>query len=367
MFSCNQQKNVSMEEFYLYVGAYTQSNEEGISLFRFRTEDGSLQFVSTTTGVENPSYLAVNSEANILIAVNETVEYEGEKSGAVSSFKIDPKSGDLEFINKVSSKGGAPCYISLTSDANFAFVANYVGGNIATFPVDDSQYIQVAADVVQHEGSGPDSTRQAPHAHSIILDPNEKFAVALDLGIDKVNSYLIDKEQGTLTKANEFAAAPGAGPRHLVFHVNGNLAFIINELNSTITSCNYDATSGLLTEIATVNTLPAEFEGENTCADIHISKDGQYLYGSNRGHDSIVVYEIDQQSGMLTYKSHHSVKGKTPRNFMIDPTGQYLLVANQNSNNIVVFKIDQSNGGLIDVGIEVTTPRPVCLKMIAVH
>jgi len=365
LFTCNQPQKAVMEDYYLYVGAYTQNEEQGISLYHFKSSDGSLKPISITRGVVNPSYLAINRASNILLAVNEIGDFNGKKAGSVSSFRINKSNGALTFINKISSEGGAPCYVSLSSDASLSLIANYSGGNVTVLPLDQSGMLQNASDVIQHAGAGPDSTRQSgPHAHSIVMDPDEKFALAVDLGIDKIITYFIDKENGKLIMESEFDAEPGAGPRHLVFHENGPYVFIINELNSTINSCRYDSNSGTLSEIMTVSTLPENFTGDNFCADIHISKDGRYLYGSNRGHDSIVVFEIDQQSGQLEYVSHHSVKGSFPRNFMIDPSGQYLLVANQKSDNIVVFKIDEESGRLQETGAEVSTSMPVCLKMM---
>jgi 6-phosphogluconolactonase len=355
-------------QFYLYVGAYTQGEEEGIAVYRFDASDGKLEYLSTAKGVVNPSYLAVSADKNLLFSVNEVMEFNGTQSGAVSSFAIDPANGGLEFLNQVGSGGGAPCYISIDKSTKYALVANYGGGNISVFPILKDGKLDSLAQLEQHEGLGPNADRQEhAHAHSIILDNNQKFALAADLGIDKVISYKIDDDQTGLTKVSEFRTEGGAGPRHITFHQNGKFVFFINELNFTITSCNYDAMTGELSGIATISTLPDDFDGSNSCADIHISKDGRFLYGSNRGHDSIAIFEIDQQSGSLRLVGHQSVKGKTPRNFMIDPTGNYLLVANQNSNNIVVFKIDADTGLLHETGVEVAVQRPVCLKMLEIH
>lgn len=363
MLMCQPNTEKNIDSYFLYVGAYTEHENEGITIYEFNADDGSLSYIKTIAGVINPSYLALNQKKKILIAANETVEYQGKQSGALSAFKIDPLSGDLAFMNQVSSEGGAPCYVTLTSDGAYALVANYVGGNYGVFPLENSG-IQPASDVAQHTGSGVNPQRQeAPHAHAIVLDPEEKFALAVDLGIDKVVSYSLDKQEGRYTKTSEFNTKPGAGPRHIVFHKNGKLVFIINELNSTISSCHYDSGTGTLTEISTVNSLPSDFEGENSCADIHVSIDGHFLYGSNRGHDSIVAYAIDD-AGSLTLIGHQSVQGKTPRNFTLDPTGKFLLVANQKTDNIVVFEIDNVSGKLQDTGISVNTPKPVCLTMM---
>lgn len=353
-------------EFYLYIGAYTQNENEGIYVYKFDATKGDLKYVATVKGIENPSYLAIDAKRNILVAVNEVEEYKGEKAGAVTSFSINPLNGQLEQINQVSSKGGSPCYVSINKSGEYAFVANYSGGNIAVLPISSTGELVSYSDLKQHAGTGPITDRQEKaHAHSIILDPKEHFALGIDLGIDKVITYAIDERSGTLTMANEFNSAPGSGPRHLAFHPNKKLAYIINELNSTITSCAYNLKDGRLTKLNTLSTLPSDFRGDNSCADIHVSPDGKFLYGSNRGHDSIVIYKIEQNSGKLEYVEHHSVNGKTPRNFMIDPTGKFLLVANQNTNNIVVFKIDQESGRLKSNGVEVEVSKPVCLKMIA--
>jgi len=350
------------DKYYLYVGAYTETEEEGIAIYLFDALSGDLTYLSTAKGIKNPSYLAIHPKRKLLLAVNEVSDGQN-KSGVVSSFSINPLDGSLRFINQESSLGAGPCYISIDHGGDYALVANYGGGTVALLPIEPTGKL-LPGNMDQHSGSGPNTSRQsAPHAHSIIFDKKYGYALSADLGIDKVITYSIAGNPSKLVQQSEFALAPGAGPRHLDFHPNQKFAYIINELNSTITACSYDAKTGKLTEIESVSTLPTDFSGQNSCADIHISKDGRYLYGSNRGHDSIVVFKVDEVSGKLTFVSHHSVKGKTPRNFMIDSTGKFLLVANQDSNNIVVFKIDAETGKLISNGVEVQTPKPVCLKM----
>jgi 6-phosphogluconolactonase len=360
-----KEKENSIAQYYLYVGAYTQGEDEGITIYRFDPSSGSLEYVSTASGVVNPSYLAISEDKKLLLAVNEVGEFDGLPSGAISAFAIDSQTGSLTYLNQVPTGGGAPCYVSMDKSSKYALVANYSGGNVAIFPIEGNGRLGAYTQLEQHAGKGPVKGRQAgPHAHTIVPDNQERFALAADLGIDQVITYQIDADGKGITKVGEFNTEPGAGPRHLAFHPNGNFAYIINELNSTLTSCAYSGSTGKLSEIATVSTLPEGFEGNNSCADIHVSKDGRFVYGSNRGHDSIVVFEMDQDNGGLTLKGHHSVKGKTPRNFMIDPSGKYLLVANQNSNNIVVFRRDEQTGLLSETGIEVQTSKPVCLKML---
>lgn len=352
-------------KYFLYVGAYADKADEGIYVYEFDVENGGLKYVATAEGIKNPSYLAISKKKNLLFAVNETEEYNGEKSGFVTSFWINPANGQLIKINEVASGGGAPCYISINKTASMAFVANYLGGNVCVIPIEQGGRLKKISSLIQHESNGPDEKRQQKaHAHFIDLDPSRKYALAVDLGIDKIISYKIDQKHEKLVHNSELNTALGAGPRHLAFHPNRKLAFYINELNSTITSCRYDIKTGSLAKIMTTSTLPAGFDGESFCADIHVSPDGRFLYGSNRGHNSIVVYEIDQNSGNISLISHHSVKGDWPRNFVIDPLGRFLLVANQHSNNIVVFKIDKESGMLRSNGVEIAVNKPVCLKMM---
>ncbi len=360
--------NASSDQFFLYIGAYTDSDEEGIYVYRFDATNGEFKFLSTAKGVKNPSYLAINPKNNLLIAVNELGEFNGEKSGAVSSFAIN-SNGSLRPLNMVASGGQAPCYVSIDKAAKWALVANYNGGNVSIFPIEKDGMLKPYTDFKQHFGvEDLNGKKSIPHAHSIVYNPKEEFVLAVDLGIDKVMTYKVDKKKGALTniKSMEFNAAKGAGPRHLTFHPNKKLVFFISELNSTITSCTYNTKTGKMKEVMTLSTLPDSFSGDSYCADIHVSPNGDYLYGSNRGHDSIVIFKIDQKTGELTFIDHHSVDGKWPRNFMIDPTGKFLLVANQHSNNVVVFKIDAESGKLKANGVELKISKPVCLKMMEI-
>ena len=358
------------KELLVYVGTYTSgdSKSEGIYVYKFNLQNGSLSPHKTVANVVEPSFLAIDKSRKFLYAVNETVEYEGKKSGAVSSFGLDPQSGDLRFLNKQPSLGGAPCHISVSGDGRFVLVANYVGGNVSVFPVGKDGQLGASIDLEQHFGSGPDKDRQeAAHAHSVILDRNDRFAFVNDLGIDKVMIYQFDGATGKL-KPNAvqpfYQTKPGAGPRHFKFHTNGKFAFIISELDSTISSLAYDERKGTLKEIQTVSTLPAGFSGANSCADIHVSPDGAFLFGSNRGHDSIVSFSIDQKTGRLEPIEHVPTQGRFPRNFAIDPTGSFLLAANQKSDSIVTFRIDRKTGRLQPTGTKITVPAPVCLKLI---
>lgn len=370
VFGQKTESDKKTKEMLVYVGTYTsgKSRSEGIYIYKLNLASGELKPYKTVKNVVEPSFLTIDKDSKYLYAVNETVEYEGKKSGAVSAFAIDRKTGDLQFLNKQASLGGAPCHVTVAKNGKFVLVANYVGGNVAVFPVEKDGKLGTSVDFVQHSGSGPNKERQeSAHAHSINLDRKNRFAAACDLGVDKVFVYRFDAKDGKLKLNSEqafFQTKGGAGPRHFAFHKNEKIAFVINELDSTVTSLEFDARRGTLKEIQTVSTLPVGWSGENTCADVHISPNGKFLYGSNRGHDSIVAYRIDEKTGRLEYLENISTQGKTPRNFAIDPTGRFLLAANQNSDSVVVFRIDDVSGKLSPTGNTAQMPTPVCLKLI---
>lgn len=354
------------DDLLLYVGTYTSgpTKSEGIYIYRFDVKTGGLALHKVVSSVVEPSFLAISKNRRYLYAVNETLEYEGKKSGAVSAFAIDGKTGDLRFINKQASLGAAPCHLSVSSNGNFVLVANYLGGNVSVYPVSKDGSLGASVDLEQHAGKGPKDQQEAPHAHSVILDAANKFVFVNDLGIDQIVIYGFDKKTGKLTPnaaQRSYATRPGAGPRHFKIHPDGRFAFAVNELDMTVTSLAFDVDAGTLKEVQTISTLPADFKGENSCADIHVSPNGDFLYASNRGHDSIVSYKIDKPTGRIALMEHTSTGGKAPRNFAIDPTGSYLLAANQRSDSIVVFSIDSRTGKLRPTGNTLVTPSPVCL------
>jgi 6-phosphogluconolactonase len=353
-------------ELLVYVGTYTQGRSEGVYLLRLRLASGELKLVGSTHGVVNPSYITLDVRRRFLYAVNEVEEFAGRKSGAVSAFAVDQRTGALRFLNQQPSQGGAPCYVTADGSGRFVLVANYVGGNVAVLPVLKDGTLGAPTDVKQHQGSGANRERQeGPHAHCIVLDRANRYAYSCDLGTDKVMVYRFDARGGRLTP-NEPPASPmrpGAGPRHLTFHPGGKFAYVLNELNSTVTAFAQDRARGTLKELQTVGTLPAGFAGANTAADIHATPDGRFLYCSNRGHDSIAAFGVDATTGGLRPIGHTPTAGKTPRNFAVDPTGTYLLAANQNSDTIVTFRIDPPTGTLQPTGHTAEVPSPVCLKL----
>jgi 6-phosphogluconolactonase len=292
-------------------------------------------------------------------------EFGGKPGGAVSAFAIE-SNGTLRFLNQQASLGADPCHLTVDRKRKNLLVANYTGGNVAVLPIQRNGSLGPATDLEQHEGSSTKEQQKGPHAHCIILDRSERFALAADLGIDKVMIYRFDEKTGKLRPGKQPWASlqPGAGPRHLILHPSGKYLYVINELDSTLTSFKYDGTIGTLSTIDTVSTLPNNFSGSSYCADVRVSPSGRFLYGSNRGHDSIVVFAIDHRTGKLEQLEHVSTEGKWPRNFTIDPMGRFLLVANQRTDNVVTFMIDAQTGRLKPTGYVAEIPAPVCLKFV---
>jgi 6-phosphogluconolactonase len=353
------------DELLVYVGTYTAGKSEGIYLYRLNLLSGELKHVATAKGVVNPSFLALSPSRRYLYAVNEVGDFAGQKTGAVSAFAVDQTTGELRLLNQEPSLGADPCYVDVDAGGRFVFIANYTGGSVSVFPVKSDGSLGEATDMKQYRGSSVNRERQeGPHAHSIMLDPANQFAYSCDLGTDKIMIFRLDAGNGKLLPSDPpwVQVKPGVGPRHLAFHPSGKYIFVINELSSMVTAFARDPEKGSLKELQSLSTLPKEFKGTSWSADIHVSADGRFVYCSNRGHDSIAVFAIDPRHGTLTSLGQEPTKGKTPRNFAIDPTGAFLLVANQKSDNIVVFRLDPKTGRLTSTGQVVTVPSPVCLK-----
>lgn len=361
-------KAQTQKDMFVYVGTYAKPDTEGIFGYRLHEETGELTQVLRVKAGPNPSYLAITSDRKYLYAVNEVTEHKGQKSGAVSAFAIDPTNGDLTFLNRQPSLGGAPCYISLDEKNQMALVANYVGGNVAVLPLQEDGKLQSASDMDQHVGKGPKPQQEAAHAHCILPAPGHQFALAVDLGIDQIISYKINASTGgTLERQPQpaFQAKAGAGPRHLTFHPNQRFAYGMNELDGTISALLYHQEKGSFTEIETVSALPTGYAGEVSGADIHVSPDGRFLYASNRGHNSIGVFKIEEANGKLTLVQHVPTHGNWPRNFTMTPSGKLLLVANQRSNNITTFHVNRQTGHLTYTGKSIELPSPVYLQVTA--
>jgi 6-phosphogluconolactonase len=348
----------------VYVGTYTGEKSKGIYAFRFNQTSGALTPVGLVAEAKSPSWLALHPSGRFLYAANETNDYDAEQSGAVSAYVIDSTTGALTLLNAQSSRGAHPCHLAIDRAGHYLIAANYTGGNLAVLPIGADGALRAAGQVVPHSGSSVNSERQkGPHAHSIDFDPDSRFAVSADLGADRVFVYKYDEKGGRLTAGLHpaVAAQPGAGPRHFVFHPNGRFGFAINELSSTMTSYSWDGQRGALRTLATVSTLPRGYRQRNSTAEIRVHPGGRFLYGSNRGHDSIVVYSIAPATGSLALVEHEPTRGKTPRSFTIDPTGQWLIAANQGSDTLAVFRINTKDGTLTATGGLTPVGSPVAV------
>jgi 6-phosphogluconolactonase len=359
-------------QYILYVGTYTGegSKSKGIYAYRYDGDTGQTTPLGVAAETTNPSWVAPHPKGRFLYAVNEVPNYKGPNSGGLSAFSIDPTTGKLTFLNEVATRGADPCYVTVDATGKYVLVANYTGGNIAVFPVLSDGKLGEASAFVQHTGHGPDAKRQeGPHAHSIDLSLDNRFAMVDDLGLDELLVYKFDGAKGTLTPNDPpFAKVdPGAGPRHFVLRPDGKFAYVVSEMGHAVTAFSNDATSGKLQPLQTVTTLPKDFTGRNDDAEIRVHPSGKFLYASNRGDDSIAIYAIDKSKGTLAQVGITPTGGKEPRSFEIDPTGKLLFAANQNSNNIVVFRIDAGTGRLTPTGQVIEVPTPVCVKFLKIE
>ena len=356
---------ISRQDFY--VGNYGTGQDGGIYLCRLNSLTGEITLQGETKGIDNPSFLAIDSNNHFLYAVNEVSDVNGNPGGAVSSFEIDPENGRLRFVAQQLTLGESPCHISIDRTGKFLLITNYTGGNVTVVPILQDGNPGNYVEHIQHKGHSINPDRQnAPHPHSINLSPDNNYAFVPDLGLDKILIYRFDPQTGKLRPGDfpYISLKPGSGPRHFTFHPDGRFAYVINELNSTVTVFKYKSVKGTLKEIQTISTLPEEFTGESNCADIHIHPNGKYLYGSNRGHNSIVIFSIDPSNGKLIQRGFTSTQGDFPRNFAIDPSGLYMLAANQRSDSIFSFRINIETGELIPTGHMIEIPKPVCIKFL---
>ncbi|MBD0381820.1 lactonase family protein [Paenibacillus sedimenti] len=351
---------------YMYVGSYTDThNQQGIGLYAFDRQYGEIKLVEAYTDLPNASFLTINQARTKLYAVSETEEYNGLAGGSAAAYDIEEGTGRLKKLNRQPTHGSAPCYVSLEGRSRRAYVANYTSGSVTVFPIEADGKLGEHSQLLQHEGAlGPHAERQeAPHAHSIVPSPDNRFAVSADLGIDRLVIYAI-AESGDLVPHGEAVLTPGAGPRHFVYSADNRFLYAVGELDCTVTAMQVDADAGELTAFQRISTLPEGYSGENTCADIHLSRDGRYVYVSNRGHDSIAVYAADRQRGTLSLVQLQATLGRTPRNFALSPQGDYLLAANQASNSITVFRVDAETGKLEATEQTAAVSMPVCIQFL---
>jgi 6-phosphogluconolactonase len=358
-------------DYFVYVGTYTGPSSKGIYSYRFDAKTGHLASLGVAAEVVNPSWVVTDPHHRFLYAVTEMTGDHGpnpyKANGSISSFAIDPKTGALKFLNKVSSAGGGPCHLVVDKTGKILFVANYGSGNVASFAIKPDGSIGAMTGFDQHSGSSVDPRRQrGPHAHAVVLSPDNRFLFVPDLGLDRILIYRVDTAKGTFTPNNPsfVSVKPGLGPRHFTFGVGAKFAYAVCEMGSSVVVFSYDPLKGALNPVQTISTLPSGFTGEDNSAEIQIDRAGRFLYASNRGNNSITVFKIDPQNATLTKVQVVPTQGNIPRNFTIDPTGKYLMAANQNSNNIVVFSIDPKNGQLTPTSQNLEIPSPVCILFV---
>jgi 6-phosphogluconolactonase len=352
-----------------YVGTYSGAKSQGIYVYRLDLANGKCTPLGLAAEVKNPSFLAVHPNGKFLYSVSEIDDFDGKPTGGVSGFSIDRHSGKLTAINQESSRGAGPCHLVVDRTGQSVLVANYGGGSVAALPIASDGKLSPAASSIQHAGSSVNPARQeGPHAHSINVSPDNRFAMAADLGLDKVLVYRFDPATSKLTANDPPAASvkPGSGPRHFAFHPGGKFAYVINEILCTVTAFAYDAQRGQLTELQTVSTLPdgESLKPEYSTAEVQVHPTGKFVYGSNRGHDSIAVFAVDPTKGTLRPIENVSTQGKTPRGFGIDPSGRFLLAGNQGSDTVTVFRIDDATGRLTATGEKLEVGSPVCVKYL---
>lgn len=360
-------KGAKMDKLWVYIGTSTGAKSKGIYRFELDLASGKASAPVLAAETAKPTFLAIHPGQRFLYAVGEINDFKKQRAGAVNAFALDPKTGGLTLLNQQSSGGPGPCHVSIDKAGKNVLVANYVGGSAGCLPVDADGKLGNMSSFVQHKGSSADPKRQeGPHAHSINLDPANHFAFVADLGLDKVMIYRFDPAKGELTPNTPPAAdvAPGSGPRHFAFHPTGKYAYVINELKNTITVFGYDPEKGTLTTLQTATTLPEGFKGTSYTAEVVVHPSGKFVYGSNRGQNSIAIFAVNPASGKLTARGHQAEGIKWPRNFAIDPTGTYLLAANEQGHTVAIFRIDPETGSLTPTGNVVEVPSPMCVRMI---
>lgn len=353
-------QNTAKQKFY--VGTFTSEGAKGIYLCEFDSENGEITLKQTFMGIDNPNFLKVSPDKKYLYVVNRSPKEIELAGGYISAYEIG-RNGTLKFLNKQLSHGDDPCHVDVSPDGKFVALANYGGGTTALYPVAENGSLLPASSVIVNEGSSIDKSRQTkPYAHSIKFSPFENKIFSADLGTDQLNIFELDGDKLIQNGQKFVKLQPGAGPRHFDFHPNGDFIYVISELNSTITTLKRVGDNW--EEVQIISTLPADFKGTSYCADIHISTDGKYLYGSNRGHNSIAVFSIDNETKKLKSLGFVPVEGDWPRNFSLSPTGDFMLVANQKSGNITVFKINKTTGMPELTGKQIEIPAAVCLEFL---
>ena len=360
----------SSGETLVFVGTYTKSTSEGIYTYRMDNATGKLTQIAVVGGIEDPSYVVIHPNGKYLYSTSEVDSFGGENVGGVAAYAIDASSGELTLLSQRPSGGTWPCHATIDATGRWVIAANYLSGSASVFPVEADGSIGEAVHVAQHEGgSGVVVERQeGPHAHSVTVDPSNRFVLVADLGMDKVMIYELDGDTGRLNPAAtpSVESAPGAGPRHIDFHPGGRYVCVLNEIDLTLSSYAYDEDTGGMTHVHTESTYQGEVADQPSTSDVHFSPDGRFVYNSNRGHDSLSIFAFDDSTGKLSFVGHESTQGETPRGFNIHPSGDIVLAGNENSDTIVEFRRDAESGKLTATGQIVEVPMPVCIKFLPV-
>ena len=346
-----------MAKYIGYVGTYTKEESKGIYRFILDTDKEELNQVEIAAEIDNPTYVNVTNDNKLLYAVGKA----GEEAG-VSAFKINKEAAELSLLNSQTAPGSSPCHVSISNDNSTVVTANYHTTVVASYLTNEDGTLNPATSFIEHEGSGPHHRQEKPHMHYAGFTPDEKFVVAVDLGSDKVISYAIDN--GTLTEAQVYHAKPGSGPRHITFHPSGKFAFVMTELSSEVISLQYNEVDGSFTELQTISTLPEDYNETNDGSAIHISDDGKFVYVGNRGHNSIAIFSVNQDTGILSFVDRVSSEGNWPRDFVIDPSQKYIVASNQKSNSLILYRRNEVTGKLTVIQTDVKVPEPVCIKFL---
>ena len=357
---------IHADEPVVFVSAFKSGDEGAIHAYRFDSKNGQLKPLHRTTDIESPFFLAISPDGRFLYAID-AEQFGGDENEFVASYAVQGRDGTLRRLNRQSARGTASCYLDVDATGRTVVVANYATGNVAALPVQDDGSLGQVSSFVQHSGSSVDPKRQTgPYAHSIVVSPDNRFALAADLGVDKVLTYRLNAATAELTpnQPQPFAALPpGSGPRHLIFHPNGRSVYVINELKNTVTLFDYESDTATLTQQQETSTLPKDFSGTSHTADLKITPNGKFLYGTNRGHDSIAIFRI-ADDGRLNSVSIERSLGKGPQNLLITPDGRWLLCANMPGNNVAVFAIDAETGSLTATADPVSVPMPSCIRWL---
>lgn len=366
LFAATAPLLLDASEPVIFVSAFKSGEEGAIHAYRFDTNTGRLTTLHRTSDVENPFFMAISPDGRFLFSID-AEEFGGQDNEFVAAYAIEGRDGKLTKLNRQSAGGTASCYLDVDHTGKSVVVANYASGSVTALPIQDDGLLSPAASFVQHRGKSIDPKRQqGPFAHSIVVSPDNRYALAADLGIDKVLTYRLSSGSAMLTSnaAHPFAALPpGSGPRHLTFHPNGKRVYVINELKNTVTYFDYSADNAKLTERQTISTLPENFSGTSHTADLKITPNGKFLYGTNRGHDSIAIFRI-AADGLLSLVRIEPSLGNGPQNLLITPDGRWLMCANMPGNNLIVFAIDSATGGLTATGDPISMLMPSCIRLL---